>query len=249
MPKDLKVLDVGSAAPRVAQHIHSTCGCEAHTMDAPSDSTNASHFGLQESYKKQFPNIPMHYCLAGDDKLEAESFDVILCISAIEHTYDKRSPMSPSAPLAHIEALRDMCRMLKPGGLLLFNWDTYLDGVPHQFGWDYLTDIWLMQRCGMVLADARHPVRGAHHIYNDPDTLFFAPKVVAGFSDSQMPHGTSINAILMKPGAPPRAKVKSLAHPEYATTPNPGVVQTPEMERRFRAYRAQAQAALSRPLL
>lgn len=242
---DLKVLDVGSAHPLMAQHLYEAYGCEAHAMDAPPDTEGVGHFGMKEAYRTQFPNIPMHYCLAGEDKLAPEMFDVIACVSAIEHTYDRSSPLDPSRPLAHMDALRDMCRMLKPGGLLLFNWDMYLDGAPHHSGWSYLTDLWLMQHCGMVLADAKQPVRSVQYIYNDPDTLFFAPNVVSEFWESYLAHGVSINAVLIKPGAEPRAKIKADTEPSRSAAIS---ITTKEMEFRFRSFIAQAREALSAPI-
>jgi SAM-dependent methyltransferase len=96
-------------------------------MDAPAEAVAVGHYGLQQAYHSDFPNVRMHFGLAGQDRLPAETFDIVLSISAIEHTYDTISPVDPKAPLAHVEALRDMCRVLRPGGLLLFNWDKYLD--------------------------------------------------------------------------------------------------------------------------
>jgi hypothetical protein len=102
--------------------------------------------------------------------------------------------------------------MLRPGGLLLLNWDTYLGGVHHHVGWDFELDLWLLLKCGMRLLDPRRRLRTRRYINDHPETLFFAPRAVLPFDMQTYTRGTSINAVLVKPGD--RMRVKYRPRPE-----------------------------------
>ena len=169
--RELAVLDVGSALGIFARHIRDIHGCAMHVLDVPATDHG---FGIRGEHE----GIQVHHGLAGRDLLPAESFDIVHCNSVIEHTYDRSEAVDPSNPLAHLNVLRDLCRMVKPGGLLLLNWDIYLSGVPHHLGWEHEADCWVMHQCGMRLADPARRVRPAHYIFNHPDSLFFAAEAV-----------------------------------------------------------------------
>ena len=250
----LRFLDVGSGPPAFAQYLHAEFGCETHALDVPTGTGNAPHFGLPIS-DPQFPNVTMHLGLAGHDLLPADHFDIVYCNSVIEHTYDTREALDPEGPLAHLEALRDLVRMVRPGGLLLMNWDTYLDGVAHHAGWEYQSDFWLLNHCGMRLADPRRLVRSPCHIYQHPDTLFFSDEAVFEFKLPTHIHGASINTIWRKPGGEPLVRLLSRKELEDAYFP-PGEVDSSrsyteealsseEIERRFKHHIEQARRALS----
>jgi len=250
----LRFLDVGSGPPVLAQYLHDKFGCETHALDVPAGPANAAHFGLQGASDSNYPNVTLHFGLAGRDLLPADHFDIVYCNSVMEHTYDTKEALAPEAPLAHMEVLRDLARMLRPGGLLLMNWDTYLDGVPHHLGWEYESDLWLLHHCGMRLADPRRRVRSAQYIWGHPDTLFFSPGATFPFKSPTQVHGTSINAIWRKPGGAlatrlvPRTELEPAYFPADELDPARSYAEeacsSEEIERRFRKHIEQARRVL-----
>jgi SAM-dependent methyltransferase len=230
-----------------------------HALDVSRERAAVVHFGLPKASNSQYPDVTTHVGLAGQDLLPADHFDIVHCNSVIEHTYDSREALDPSAPLAHMDVLRDLVRMVRPGGLLLMNWDTYLDGVPHHLGWEYESDFWLLHHCGMRLADPRRRVRPAPYIYGHPDTLFFSPEAILTFQTATHAHGTSINAIWRKPGGelqtrlvPQRALETVYFPPEemdWSRRYAEDAVSSEEIDARFKRYIEQAQRALSGSLV
>ena len=221
----------------------------------PSETTGVKGFGIAQDFDSRYPGVIPHYGLAGQDLLPAEHFDIVHCNSVIEHTYDTREALDPAAPLAHLEVLRDLVRMLRPGGLLLMNWDTFLDGVPHHLGWEYESDLWLLHHCGMRLADPRRRIRSARYIYDHPDSLFFSPKAIFAFQGTTYMHETSINAIWRKPGGElptrlmPRPELEAAYFPaeevdlsrRYSEDEAPS---SEEIDARIKRHIAQARRAL-----
>jgi SAM-dependent methyltransferase len=197
---EMSVLDVGSSHPWFMKWLHQNHGCEVHALDVDSSRATNDNFGFAADVDQIFSPVTMHVGLVGDEVLPTERFDVITCISMLEHTYDTVSPLSPQKPLAHLNALRDMSRMLKPGGVLLMNWDMYLHGVNHHIGWDYEVDIWILQACGMQLACDRRILRGAQYLVDHPDTVFFDHEDVLQFNVETVARGTAINTLWRKPG-------------------------------------------------
>lgn len=251
----LNVLDIGSGATGFPQYLAERFGCTVDALDASAIEVGKPDFGLPELSKTLYPKVRSHFGLAGEDLLGAEGYDIVYCNSVLEHTYDTVEALDPAKPLRHINVLRDLVRMLRPGGLLLMNWDVYLDGIPHHIGWDFEADFWLLRTCGMRLADPRRRVRTGRYIYDHPDSLFFSPEAVMPFMRFKLPHGTSINAIWMKPGAPPvtglfpRTDLVDAYFPEeetYADGKNHegSVLSTVEIDGRFRAIMDQAASAL-----
>ena len=112
----MNVLDVGCATPLLLQHIHQRFGCGVHALDVETDPEGNVHFGFGRERLAAFPEVRFHFGLAGDEVLPAEEFDFVSCISVLEHTYDRVSPLDRERPLAHVNVLRDLVRMLKPGG-------------------------------------------------------------------------------------------------------------------------------------
>lgn len=256
----ISMLDVGSGVPYTAQRLVSTFGCSVDALDAaPQDNQGPSAFGLPDRVHDSYPDIRVHYGFAGDDVLPSDSYDVVYCNSVIEHTYDRHDVMDPSRPLAHINVLRDLVRMVRPGGLLLLNWDIYLTGVPHFLGWEFEADLWLLLHCGMRLADPRRRVRSARYIYDHPDTLTFSPEVVLPYAAPFLPKAVSVNAILMKPNGEQRVKLFPNARLDEHYFPGPETVandgccemtgpSTGEIDARFRAYMARLEGALGGPI-
>lgn len=218
------VLDVGSSDPKTMQHVHRTFGCEVHAMDTDRSTANRENFGFSAEMAEAYPDVTLHNGLAGEEILPPEKFDLITCISVLEHTYDRCSPLEPENSLAHLNPLRDMVRMLKPGGVLLMNWDMYLHGLDHHVGWDFEVDYQLLRACGMRLLTDRRRLRGIHYIFDHPDTLFFDHEQVLKFDQKRFMRGTAINMLLRKPGnmaqvrIQPLPKLESHYFPEDETT-------------------------------
>jgi SAM-dependent methyltransferase len=246
---DMSVLDVGSSRPWFMQHLHRQYGCDVHALDVASSAAANVNFGFANDADQVFPEVTMHIGLAGDRKLPAERFDVITCISTLEHTYDTNSPLRPQNPLPHLNALRDMARMLKPGGVLLMNWDMYLSGLRHHVGWDFEVDCRILQECGMQLASDRRILRGAQYLFDHPDSVFFDHEEVLQFDVRTTVRGTAMNVLWRKPGDETRVPLKPRAElldvyfppqecqtaPQAASEPGPPQLTTDEIDRRFEA--------------
>jgi SAM-dependent methyltransferase len=241
----LRVLDVGASTPLVLQHLYDCHGIEGHALDVDTTTTANGNFGFPPEKVAAFPHLRLHYGLAGDEVLPAETFDLVLCISTLEHTYDRRSPLDPEAPFAHVNALRDMVRMLKPGGLLLMNWDTYLEGLAHHVGWDFEVDYRLLRHCGLSLVNNRRRVRGEQYLFDHPDSLFFASEVVLEFNCPTILRAASINMLFRKPGRAtsvpfrPDPVLEPYYFPGGETVADPGPVEdsglsTDRIDARFR---------------
>src|SRR5262249_26141741 len=126
--------------------------------------------------------------------------------SVMEHTYDRVSPLDRERPMAHVNVLRDLVRMLKPGGILLMNWDVYLLGVAHHIGWDFEVDFALLRHCGLNLVTSRRRVHGKEYICHHPYSLFFNRIGLAQYPCLAGLRGVSINMLWRKPGQDARVK-------------------------------------------
>jgi SAM-dependent methyltransferase len=256
----LRVLDVGASTPCFLQHLYDRHGIEGHALDVDTTTTLNGNFGFPPEKVAAYPNLRLHYGLAGDEVLPAEAFDLITCVSTLEHTYDRSSPLDPRKPFGHFNALRDMARMLKPGGVLLMNWDTYLEGVAHHVGWDFEVDYRLLRHCGLELVSNRRRVRGEQYLFDHPDTLFFAAEAVLRFDNPTIARATSINALFRKPGR--ETDVPFRPHPalepyffpdgEVVADPAPAadtVLTTDEIDARFRRVMDRVADVLGRQAL
>jgi SAM-dependent methyltransferase len=253
--KDLRILDVGSASPGVMALVHRKYGCEVHALDAADAS--AANFGFDSEAGRRWPEVTMHVGFAGDDLLPAEMFDVVSCISTLEHTYDQRSPVEAQRPMQHLHALRDMVRMLKPGGVLLMNWDFFLDLMPQHVGWDFEVDYQVLKSAGLRLFSDRRRVQNTQYLYDHPDTLFFDQGHVLQFKHAKPVRGTAINMLWQKPGDEsrlrlnPRPELAPLYFPDVETqsvsspTGRPDV-STEQIETRFREIIAHIGEVLGR---
>ncbi len=207
----MRLLDVGSSTPVMADHLRQRFGCEAHALDVDATAARVAHFGFSAQATSPYPNVQLHFGLAGDEVLPAEHFDFIMCISAIEHTYDQHPALSPERPLAHLNALRDMVRMLKPGGVLMMNWDMYLSGTSNYTGWEHETDYALLKHCGLRLVSNRRKVRGKQYLFDHADSLFFGADALLALGAPSYVRATSINMLWRKPGT--ATQVKFAPHP------------------------------------
>jgi SAM-dependent methyltransferase len=251
------VLDVGSATPHFMKYLHFTYGCEVHALDASADNASHTNWGFQTGAVDEFPEVTMHVGLAGQDLLPDEKFDVITCISTLEHTYDHESPLLMQRPMPHLHAMRDIIRMLKPGGVFLMNWDLFLDNLPQHIGWDFEVDYQILHASGMRLLSRRRRLRNAASLFSHPDTLFYNPVKVLGFKFGQLRRGTAINMLWQKPGnvanvrISPRPELESLYFPTDESCDEPpldsaGELTTAQIDERLRHLIARATDVLGR---
>ena len=241
----MSVLDVGSSAPHLMLHLRETYGCDVHALDAQAADANKANFGFQGDTAERFPGVELHVGFAGDDLLPAEKFDLVTCISALEHTYDHATPLQAERPMPHLHALRDMARMLKPGGVLLMNWDLYLDNMPQKFGYDFEMDFQYLRASGLRLVTNRRRLRSTPYLFCHPETLWFDPYQVLGFKLGALRRGTAINMLWRKPGTvsrvrlAPRPGLEGFYFPDDETRLEPDVPGSPEppteeIDKRFR---------------
>jgi SAM-dependent methyltransferase len=120
VPKTASVIDVGSGGMFFPIYLASVGGYKNLTL---TDSMHARS-DLQEMVREQCRefdlHLPLHELHAEDMlTLASESFDVVMCISVIEHIRAKH----------HDAALREMWRLTKPGGLLFITSDYFRSGA------------------------------------------------------------------------------------------------------------------------
>jgi hypothetical protein len=101
--------------------------------------------------------------------------------------------------MPHIDALHDMIRMLKPGGVLVLTYDFFLNDKLNWRGWDFLADIQMLELSGVPLLTRKRLLRSRTYIYNYEDTLFMTPEAILSFEDRYF-RSTSIGMMFRKPG-------------------------------------------------
>lgn len=87
-----------------------------------------SHFGARLSY---FDEIGIHFSPDKIDSLRAkdESFDVVFCISVLEHITN---------PVAKANGIKELSRILKPGGKIILTFDLGIS-LPLNHIWDVIS--------------------------------------------------------------------------------------------------------------
>lgn len=214
IPNDIKVLDVGSGNNPYYAKLFAKRGLEAHVLEKRyTPRPDSAGWGVSKEVIKNNPEIKFHLGLAGQKKGPPRYFDLITCISVMEHIYDSTYVMDPKNPMPHLDALADMIRMLKPGGVLVLTYDFFLNDMPHWRGWDFLADIMLLQLCGIPLLNPKMPLKSRTDIYNCEDTLFMAPEGILSFADTYY-RSTSIGIMYRKPGG--EHVIKYSPHKEIA---------------------------------
>lgn len=103
---------------------------------------------------------------------DKEYFEVITCVSVMEHIFQ------PRQPTAHHRHLDEIRRVLKRGGALICTYDVHITpGVNDRvIGFDYLVDITYLSRNGM------RPLRPGYiatrvDMALDDDTLYYPPYI------------------------------------------------------------------------
>lgn len=194
-----KVLDVGcGASPYYIDDLRRQYGIEAHGMDKMAAAKNVREvyrvtpegetkpetlsWGLNEETTSRFPEITLHDAFAGEGKGPDGFFDAVISVSTLEHTYDEMRPVSRGKMYPHYDALRDMARMVKPGGILAFTYD-FLFCYPFNPGWSPAADHEYLTLLGLLPCHPRRGPVSETFIYNHVDSLFVQPDMVLSFSD------------------------------------------------------------------
>ena len=205
-------MDVGAGSSvHFARHLASQ-GSEVHVLDVGYDpKTMPDGWGFASATVEENPQLTFHNGLAGDERTPGNYYDLVTCISVMEHIYDHAVVVDPTNPFPHLAAIRDMVRMLRPGGFLVLTYDFFLNDLEHYRGWDYLMDIKALQMSGVPLASYDRELRSRTYIHNHEDTLFMEPEVVLSFSDRFL-RITSIGMVFRRPGT--KALVSFRPNPE-----------------------------------
>jgi SAM-dependent methyltransferase len=194
-----RVLDVGcGASPYYIDDLRQIYGIEAHGMDKSSEAKNVRDlyritpdgevrperlsWGFTENTARAFPDVTMHDAYAGEGTGPEEFFDVVLSVSALEHIYDTVKPVSPGRMYPHYDVLRDMARMVKPGGILAFTYD-FLLCYPFNPGWSPIADHEYLTALGLHPCDSRRGPVSETFIYNFVDSLFVQADMVLSYAD------------------------------------------------------------------
>jgi SAM-dependent methyltransferase len=180
LPKGAKLIDCGCGTSQLLQEFNrlgfATTGLDFFLTD---EQYKKANYGVPDSFRKKFAhkisfiNGGMH-----DIPAEENSFEVVTCISVMEHVVIS----SPNDPSFHIRCLDEMKRVLKPGGVLVCTYDTLVDGdcvfagTPDwgPNGWYYADDI---QYLGMKPLNPVDGIRSREEISNDEDTFFIPPDI------------------------------------------------------------------------
>lgn len=194
-----KVLDVGcGASPFFINDLRQLYRIDAYGMDKSEAAKNVREvyrvtaagevrrevlsWGLTEDTARRFPDVRLYDAFAGDGTGPGEYFDAVISVSALEHVYDTAKPIAKDAMYPHYDVLRDMVRMLKPGGLLVLTYDFPL-AYPYNPGWSPSADHEFLITLGMNPCYWKRVPISEAFIYNHPDTLFIQPDMILAFCD------------------------------------------------------------------
>jgi SAM-dependent methyltransferase len=135
LPDDV-VLDVGGSHSILQYYISKICK-RVINIDL--------HFGVMLRVPKQNLVLANAQCIP----LQSNSIDKCLCISTLEHAKDP------------VECVREIVRVLKPGGILTLTIDTTFDHVKHNVvDYNGVTDI-------LDILDGRHPKKPLNILLNN----------------------------------------------------------------------------------
>lgn len=180
-----KVLDVGcSKTPHFVEDLRTRYGIEAHGLDSskPTQHEGREGWGFGVESQSKFPHVIFHDGLAGEGVGTSEHFDAVVSVSTLEHIYDTVQPTDTTNLFPHYDALNDMARMVKPGGILAFTYDFPLCYY-YNPGWSPLADFNYLSSLGLQPCCRNKPPKSETYIYNYADTLFVQPDGILNFCD------------------------------------------------------------------
>jgi len=194
--KGLKCLDSGCGQSPFPIYLYGL-GCETHGLDyiQGERSDFPETYGIPLSWKKQWAGkVQYHHGDMSKTPFPDNSFDRITCISVLEHI------LTPEDPHAHHSCLKEMRRILKPGGLLIVTVDYFVnhDVTP---GYDYRDDIAYLE---MPPLERDSHMWTREEISLDEDAFFVPPQMYLemgygrGFNIKIYHRLTSVGYILQK---------------------------------------------------
>ena len=194
--KGLKCLDAGCGQSPIPSYLYGL-GCEAHGLDYLQGEKGdyPETYGIpQEWIDRWRGKVQYHHGTMFDIPLPDNTFDRITCISVLEHI------LTPQQPHAHYPCLKELKRILKPGGLLIVTVDYFAnpDVTP---GYDYRDDIAYL---AMLPFERNSHMWTREEISLDEDAFFVPPQMYLemgygrGFNIKIYHRLTSVGYILKK---------------------------------------------------
>lgn len=120
VPKDARILDVGSGGMFFPPYLAAVGGYRNLTLTDSMAARNDLDDMIHAQEVAYGVDMPLHVLPAEDmSSIASESFDVVMCISTIEHVDAEH----------HDDALREICRLTKPGGLIFITSDYFQSGA------------------------------------------------------------------------------------------------------------------------
>ncbi len=192
----LKCLDAGCGRSPIPAYLYGL-GCEAHGLDYLQGEKGdyPDTYGIPKSWIKTWDKkILYHHGTLFDAPFPDNTFDRITCLSVLEHI------LTPKAPHAHYPALKEMKRILKPGGLLIITVDYFLnqDVTPD---YDYRDDISFLQMdpfVGDSYFTTREEMIADEDIFVIPPQMYMEMGFGQGFNKAVYHRLTSVGYILQK---------------------------------------------------
>lgn len=119
VPKDAQILDVGSGGSFFPPYL-ATIGGYPHVSLTDSMAYGDIRPDIEDQREAYGVALPLYDVPAEDMALlPSDTWDVVLCISTIEHIAADR----------HDDALREICRLTKPDGLIFITSDYFRDNA------------------------------------------------------------------------------------------------------------------------
>lgn len=175
----------------VATDLYSGDFLDAISTEAdPEFLTNPAKYAPFKYHEDRLMGLPADGCRL---PFRDASFDVVYSLSSIEHF---------GGHAAAATAMREMARVLRPGGIACVATELVLQGGPHP---EYFTPAelveWLLYPSGLVLVEALDPELPPQEYFDDPvwlpEQVFKTPHIVLAVGDLRW---TSIIFFLRKPG-------------------------------------------------
>lgn len=194
--KGLKCLDAGCGQSPIPAYLYGL-GCEAHGLDylQGEKGNYPKTYGVPREWEKKWAGkIQYHHGTMFEAPFPDNTFDRITCISVLEHI------LSPRQPHAHFPCLKELRRILKPGGLLIVTVDYFVNPEVTP-GYDYLDDIAYLE---MPLLDRGSRRWTRKEMSLDEDAYFIPPQMYLdmgygqGFNIKIYHRLTSVGYILQK---------------------------------------------------
>jgi SAM-dependent methyltransferase len=197
--KGLKCLDAGCGQSPFPINLYGF-GCEVHGLDYLQGERDdyPETYGIPREWVNRWAGkVQYHHGDMDKAPFPDNSFDRITCISVLEHI------LTPQDPHAHYPCLRELRRILKPGGLLIVTVDYFINPEVTP-GYDYRDDITYLD---MSPFDRGSYMWTREEIALDEDAFFVPPQMYIemeygrGFNVKVYHRLTSVGYILKKPNS------------------------------------------------